>query len=412
MASLRILMYSNDSGGLGHTSRTVSIATALAKALSECSILVLTDLSTIGRFKLPERVDYIHLPLLNGKPHHQAAVLGLDLSPENTLKIRRKIAQSAIKTFQPDLVILDDSLLHLPFEMQKLVADITTEAPQAKIVWGLSDTLGEPAQVMRQLARYEIQPILERFAQEILVFGVPQLFDVARQYHLSAGIARKLTYTGYLACQTFPPRRVNEDLTRFNRRMPIIALAPEGSAHDFAMVDAYLRFLERRANGNAIQSLIVAGPGISSPQKQALALRAKRLPNVIFHRSDKYALQYLGLADMVICAGGYNAMCEILAHRKKAILVPSLQEQPDNFYRARLFQQRGLVTMISLREFHPAVLNEKVADWLDQDLRLFPKNRYEEIALDGLANITERIRQLFGLTTPPAYQLGPLMAAA
>lgn len=404
-------MYSNASEGSGHTSRTICIAAALAQALPDCSILILTDLATIGRFKLAERIDYIHLPVLNGKPHHQYALHGLHLSAENTLKIRRKIVLSAVKTFQPDIVMLDDSLLNLPFEMQKLVAGIAAAAPQAKMIWGLSDTLGEPATVRQQWARYEIQPLFEHYADAILVFGTPQLFDAAREYHLSARIAQKLTYTGYLACHTFPSRRVRENLARLNRRLPVVALAPEGGANDFAMVDAYLRFLENRAGTSAIQSLIIAGPGIASPQKHALGQRAQRLPNVIFHRSGKHALHYLRFAEVVICAGGYNAMCEILAHRKKAIVVPSLPEQPANFHRARLFQQRGLVTMIPSQKYNASVLEETIAAMLHDRPRFLPRPSYEEIALDGVAKITAQMAQWVGLTAP-VYQAQPLMAAA
>ena len=93
MSSLRILMYCNDSRGLGQTARTLNIATSLSRALDNCSILVLTDLSTVGRFRLAERVDYVHLPVIENRPHQAGS---LNIEHENKLRIRRKIAQSAI----------------------------------------------------------------------------------------------------------------------------------------------------------------------------------------------------------------------------------------------------------------------------------------------------------------------------
>ena len=412
MSLLRILMYSNASEGSGHTSRTICIAAALAEALPNCSILILTDLMTIGRFKLVERIDYIHLPVLNSKLTHQPAVHGLHLSTENTLKIRRKIILSTVKTFQPDIVMLDDSLLNLPFEMQKLVPAIAEAAPQAKMIWGLSDTLGEPVTVRQKWMRYEIHSLFEHYADAILVFGVPQFFDAAKEYHLSTQTALKLTYTGYLTTNILPSRRVRENLARLNHRLPLIALAPEGGTNDFALIDTYLHFLENRAGASAIKSLIVAGSGIASPQKHALAQRAQQLPNVIFHRSGKHALYYLRFAEVVICAGGYNAVCEILAHRKKTIIVPSLPEQPDNFHRAFLLQKRGLVTMIPPQKYGASVLEQTIAAMLHDRPRFLPRPCYEEIALDGLAKITAQMMQLVGLTSPPAYQAPPLMAAA
>lgn len=178
MSSLRILMYSNDSLGWGHTLRTLSVASALSKAWQDCSILVLTDLSNIGRFKLPERTDYVHLPSLSIRDHESYLNGRLNLETENTLRIRRKIAQSALRTFRPGLVIFDDSLLDIPSEMRKILSCVTDELPDARVLWGLPDTLGEPQYVMRQ---WRANGVLEAFehAHEILIYGAESMCDYA-----------------------------------------------------------------------------------------------------------------------------------------------------------------------------------------------------------------------------------------
>jgi predicted glycosyltransferase len=335
--------------------RTLDIAASLCKALDECSILVLTDLATIGRFKLANKVDYIHLPALNSRDRQSSLSPGLNIEYGNTLKMRRKIAESTIKTFHPDLVMLDDSLLDVPYayDTQKIVSGLAEELPNAKVVWGLSDTLGEPSTVIRQWARYEVLALLDRFADEIFVFGTRQIFDVAKAYRVPERIAQKFIYTGYLTRRAVPPRRVGVAISQTNQALPMVVLATEGSSRDFAMIDAYLRFLESDAGGLEVRSFIVAGPTIGSQEKRHLAVRAKKLPNVVFHRFGKHLLHYVRYADLVICNGGYNVMCEILAHRKTAIVVPNLTEQPDNVCRARLFQERGLVTVMQPSEFHP-----------------------------------------------------------
>ncbi len=167
MPALRILMYCNDHRGRYHTSRTLDIAAYLAKTLEDCSILVLTDLTTVGRFKFPQGVDYIHLPHLLGDDHSNHLRQGLQIEFDSALKIRRKIVQGAIKSFHPDLIMLDECLLDLPYETQKLVSYIADELPQSKIVWGSSDTSGEPSEVIRQWARYEVGTLFDRYANEI-----------------------------------------------------------------------------------------------------------------------------------------------------------------------------------------------------------------------------------------------------
>ncbi|MDZ7266773.1 MAG: hypothetical protein ONB48_06690 [candidate division KSB1 bacterium] len=396
MSSFRILMYCNESLGWQHISRTVAIASSLANALPECSILVLTDLSTIGRFKLAERVDYVHLPTLTHDFHSGPASTGLHIALEHTLKIRRKIAHSAIKTFRPDIVLLDESLLNLPQELQRITTHLREELPEAKLVWGLSDTLGEPEFVKRQLRRSEVLKTFEDFADEIFVFGARSVFDLAAAYDLPPHLADKLFYTGYLSRTTPAARRVRAEMANRNRSLPLVLLAPGGSSDDCAMVDAYLRFLESTAGELALQSLIAAGPAISARAKREFAARAQRLPNVALQRFSKHKLQYVRFADLVICSGSYNILCEVLAHRKLTLVVPSLREQPGNLCRARLFQERDWVTVIQPVEFHPSVLREILPQLLLRGPRLVPRSRYDNVPLNGFASIAERVRALAG----------------
>jgi len=400
MSSLRILMYCNDSRGMGQTTRTLNIAAALSKALAGCSILVLTDLSTVGRFRLAERVDYVHLPVIESKGHAVHPAAGLNIEYENKLRLRRKIAQSTIKTFRPDLVLLDESLLAHAEEMQRLVDCVREELPATKIIWGLSDTLGEPEAVRRQWRRNGVIEIFERAADEIFVYGAAHVCEVAATYELPAAIAQKIFYTGYLARLQMPARRVGESVAKWNRNLPMVMLSPGGGAGDLAMLETYLRFLEKCDGGAAFQSFIVAGPAIGSHEKRRLAQRAQKLPNIMFHRFGKHTLQYARFAGLVIYTGDYNLTCEILAHRKPALAVPEAQEYPANASRARLLQERGLLKLVPPENYHPEVLQEVIARAFFNGPRLSPKAAYENIPLDGFAKIAERMRRLCGLAAP------------
>ncbi|MDZ7364021.1 MAG: hypothetical protein ONB46_25395 [candidate division KSB1 bacterium] len=397
MPAVRILMYCNDSRGWGSTFRTLSIAALLSRTLQECSILVLTDLATIGRFKLAERVDYVHLPSLGPRDGQNHSQQGLNIEYDNSLRIRRKIAQSAIRTFRPDLVMLDDSLLNLPEEMQKILACVAEDLPQAKMIWGMSDTLGEPEWVYRQWAKNQVLSVLDRYAHEILIFGVQHLFDMAEAYRVPAQIAAKFVYTGYLVREAVPPRRVSENIAAMNRALPMIMLTPAGNADDFALIDAYLRLLESDSGMPAARSFIVASSAIRSRDKQALAQRARKLRHVTFQRFGKHALHYIRFADLVICAGGYDVLCEVLGHRKMAIVVPNSRQCPENSYRARLLQERGLVKVMLPGDCQPHALREMVSALLFSGRRATPPSLYDNLAFDGFAKIGERIRRITGL---------------
>jgi predicted glycosyltransferase len=407
MSSLRILMYSNNSRGLGNTARTLHIAASLSKALENCSILVLTDLPTVGRFRLEERVDYVHLPILDvadaaprGADIQGRSQSGLNIELDSKLRMRRKIAQSAMKTFRPDVVMLDESLFDHPLEMQRITAYVADELPQAKVVWEFSDIWGAPEWVTQHWTKNGVAEVLEGFGDEIFVFGARHLFNLAENYRLPERIARKLVYTGYLARQAAPLHRVPKSFVKLHRILPLVMLCPGDSAGDFAMIDVYLRFLEKKAADLAVQSFIFASPAMRSYEKHALALRARKLPNVEFHRFGKNTLQYAKFADLVICDGEYNLTRELLSHKKMALMVPHALQQPDNFARAHLFQKRGLVRVVQAEAYHPMALREMITELLFSGPRLVQKNRYKEIPFDGFANIAERIRSLVGLAAP------------
>jgi predicted glycosyltransferase len=65
MSSLHILMDANNSRGVEYTARKLHFAASLSKALDDCSIPVLTDLPPVDRSRQAERVDYMHLPIVD-----------------------------------------------------------------------------------------------------------------------------------------------------------------------------------------------------------------------------------------------------------------------------------------------------------------------------------------------------------
>ncbi len=393
MLAPRIFMYCNASRGVGRTAQTLGIAASLSRAMAHSSILVLTDLAMIGRFKLPERVDYVHLPSLKNAITNSSKY-GLRPESSDIVRMRQNIITSTLKAFRPDLVWLDDSLLNLPAEMHKLLKCLAVDLPEAKMVWGFSDTLGHPDHVLREWARQNTGEIFERFGDTIFVFGAQRFFDLAKAYRLTEAVARKIEYTGYWTTPEKPPKHIGAKLNQAGRRLPLVLLTAEGGASDFDFVDTYLRFLE--STRVEIYSLIIAGLGLSSAAKHRLIRRAQALPRVSCKRFSKHLLSYVQSADAVICTGEYNITSEALAHCKAALLVPLAGEQPDNFHRAQWLQERGLVSVSQREDFQPETIAAFLAKSLWRSPRLVSQKTYEEISCDGFQQITERIQELIG----------------
>ncbi len=393
MSASRILMYCTSQRGLGRTARTVGLATAFSQKLRHTSILLLTDFAMIGRFKLPERVDYVHLPAFKNSISN-APKYGLRSEHSDIPKLRQDILLGTLKTFRPELVWLDDSLLHLPGEMHTLLQCLAENLPSTKIAWGISDTLGHPEYVSREWANRKLSNVFGRSADALFVFGAQCVFDLAKAYRFDEAISNKMTYAGYLTSSEKPPRHISTKLAQAGKRIPFVFMTTEGGAEDWALVDAYLRFLENTRM--EVYSLIVAGLGLSSADKRSLQLRAEALPRVTFKRFSKHLLAYVQCADAVICTGEYNIASEALAHRKPALFVPHANEQPDNLHRTQWLQERGLVAVSTREDFQP----QTISAFLNKNLR--PETRgaalkwYDEITFDGFNQIAESIQELIG----------------
>lgn len=396
MSSLRILIYHSQDQRETRTSRLLSMVASLSQALEDCSILILTDLASLNRSKIPAKVDYIHLPAINPEHSTYSPTTGLNIEHADLRKLRGEIAQGALKTFRPDLVLFDDDMLDFCHvrEIEKLAAYITGELSRTKIVWGLSDTLGEPEFVIAQWAATGALRLFDRYADELLVFGAREIFDLAQAYQMPERVARKLIYTGYLTCRT-APRRIGGKARPTNRRRPVILLALEGGTESFGLIDTYLQSLERRGSALPIRSLIVAGPGLRSHQKRELAWRAQRLGNVYFHRDGEQLLHYARRADLIICEAKYEVMSEILPHCKMAMVMPNANQRSKHSFRARLLQAHGLVTMMP-DDGHPTAMRRRILKMLAREAPAMKRSLLGSMILDGFAKTAERVQHITG----------------
>src|SRR5262245_61881955 len=86
----RIAMYSHDTFGLGHITRTLRIARAAVEALPDASVLVLTGSPIAHRLTFPDRVEYIKLPSVrkSGPEEYESRDLGIPFWRLRQMRIR------------------------------------------------------------------------------------------------------------------------------------------------------------------------------------------------------------------------------------------------------------------------------------------------------------------------------------
>ncbi|RMG65395.1 MAG: hypothetical protein D6715_08580 [Calditrichaeota bacterium] len=357
-SNFNIVMYSQDGRGLGRTTRTLKIAAYLVKQIPEASILLLTDLSLVGRLKIPERVDFVHLPevvLENGR----ALTQNLTLGSSSVLKIRRKITRTAVKTFKPNWIIIDRDPLFLPDEVKRTFSFVRKRLPETRVAWALPDVLGDPELVCQEMRRLDVYKVLNRVAHEIWIFGVREIFNQEMAYRYPEELARKVRYLGYLQAPDAGSAALGTEGVLSSGK-PFVLVAAGSGVRGYQLLDNYLKMLERSGQDWPFASVVVSGPMMDSTQKSDIKQRCEKLPDVEFHRFSKHLLQYVKQAELVITTGGFNLMCEVLSYQKNALFVPDSGNYNEHLFRSRLLNERGFAHLLSPDRLTPEALQKHI----------------------------------------------------
>jgi len=383
-----------DQRGLGRTARTLDIASSLASRFSNCSILVLSNLSIVGRFRTPLGVDVVRVPSIGPSAAAEGGVRRAALERECAIAIRRTLAERVIESFQPDLVVIDRDPTHLPSEIQPVLSFVREKLPRTRVVWALPDVVGSPGVVSPRWSADGIYQSLDELCDEIWVYGVRGVFDQAREYRFPPALAEKVHHTGYLRSPTVPPHRIPNDLLRAHPDRPLVLVTAGGGASGYPLISTYLDFLEH-VNGSApFQSVVISGPMMPARWNAELSERARKLPHLIFHRFSKHVLQYLRHSQLAISRGGYNTLCANLTYRKPSILVPDEAPPHEHMIRADVFDRLRWCGIVRPGELSPTRLGESVMSALSGGSDQPRPERAERVSLDGLDHVGERVRVL------------------
>src|SRR5207237_10853990 len=138
--------------------------------------------------------------------------------------------------------------------------------------------LDEPARTRRVLAKSHAFATIERYYDEVWVYGTPTVFDTVREYGFPEAVARKTVFCGYLRTGT-EGSPSNGGTTR--------GLATTGGGGDGSdVVEAYLEGLLGLPRRFALRTTIVLGPQTPAHRRARLLERSGATPDVGFFHFD------------------------------------------------------------------------------------------------------------------------------
>lgn len=346
---LRIVLYSHDSQGLGHTRRNLAIAHALAATLPgltgrPVTGLLVTGESSATRFDSPEGWDWVVLPGVR-KATDGYAPRHLAIGQKKLVRLRSSLIDAVLGQFKPHLVIVDRHAFGVDGELEQALVAMREARPTCRIVLGLREVLDSPSVAKREWRNIGNLDRLADTFDALWVYGDPGIHDPVRTGEIPPRLSPLVRYTGYLSAGRVTRRRTS------GARSPyLLTLAGGGSDG----LDLLLTAARATLPGK-YEHLIITGPQL--PKEHRIQVEQAAGPGTRVLGSVRDALAEIKEASAIVSMGGYNSVCEILSTSTPALIVPRISPRREQLIRAKSLARQKLLDVCHPAEFTPEELS-------------------------------------------------------
>ena len=388
--SIRILIYSHDSFGLGHLRRCRAIAHALVERNKNMSVLILSGSPIIGSFDFRARVDFVRIPGVIKLRNGEYTSLSQLVDTQQTLDMRESIIRHTADIFDPHLMLVDKEPLGLRGEVKPTLEMLHHRG--CKLVLGLRDVMDDPKLLVPEWKRKHVLPALDHLFDEIWVYGMPQICDPLEGVDVSQSVRAKMRYTGYLR-RELPAVPGLETQSELARADPYVLVTTGGGGDGDEVIDWVIRAYEA-APDLSPKAVFVLGPFMQPDLRVGFQDRVARIPGLEAITFDARIEALINGAVGLVGMGGYNTFCEVLSFDKPAILVPRTKPRMEQFLRAERAEKLRLVRMLP---------NDAARDPMEMAaaIRALPRQTLPSAAmipgmLDGLDTVNARLHEMLG----------------
>ena len=377
---LRVALYSHDALGLGHVRRNLAIARALSTLDPQPDVLLLTGAPEAVTADRPDQCDLVSLPALAKDAAGQYGARHLSVSQDHIVHMRRSILTAALTSFRPDVLIVDKHARGFRGELEPAL-DLL-RAAGTRIVLGLRDVLDDDVTSRREWDRDRGTEALDRWYDQVWVYGDRQVHDIAAQLRLPGRLRRRTVHTGYLAAGRIPEHPV----AHTEVVDPYVLAMVGGGADGVELADAFV--CAQLPAGH--HGVLVTGPQMPSEDVHRLVEIAATRSDLTVHTyvTDPEAL--LAGAAAVVSMGGYNTVCEAMALGTRLLVVPRVRPRREQLVRAALLDAAGMLDHLVPDDLSPAALGA----WLRHAVATPAAPPAAGVDLDGLSRLPRLLTTL------------------
>jgi predicted glycosyltransferase len=215
-------------------------------------------------------------------------------------------------------------------------------------------------------------------------------------------VAAKVSYSGYLT------RKEPESLVAWSdadgvlgERHRDVVLCLVGGGQDGSHLAETFARIDFPAGTTGV---ILTGPFMPPQVQNRLRRQAQknRRLRVLGFVTDSDLL--LRRASRVVAMGGYNTICEILASKKAALIIPRVTPRQEQLIRAQRMQELGLVDVLHPKDLSPRTLRNWLASRSPHQVAVGSRNGRPgdgpfPIDLQGLDRLPQLLQKL--IDSPP-----------
>ncbi len=361
--SARIAIYAGDVLGLGHVRRNVAIAARLVELCPDADVLILTNLPSVSPFELPRGVDVVKLPSVAKLDAGRYGAQALGLGQDQVLGLRAGMIESVVARFEPDLLLVDHLPAGIEGELVPALRAARSRPRPPRVVLGLRDILDDPEVTRSQWDRWQVYETIDTLYDNVLVYGSRSLFDTAAVYGLEERVSTPLSYCGYVCASGVAAAGARDVLAGEPPAAPIVVTAG-GGADGQPILSTVIDALRRLPRDEVDGSLVVTGPFMSRPDRDALRERAEA-HGLRVERFRHDLARCVASARLVVTMAGYNTLGEAARLGVRTLVIPRPGPSAEQRMRARLFLDRGLVTRVVRADASPGEIATAIEASLD-----------------------------------------------
>ncbi len=381
---MRVFAYCHEGMGVGHLRRTMTICDTLVRRYPSLTCKIATGSPYHSLFDSGPRVGWFKLPTIT--KHTDGTYLptnsGLTIDP--VINVRSRLLLQAVQKSEPNLVLVDKAPVGVCGELKKTLQWLKINRPKTRIIFGMRDIEDEPSATIAQWTALDAEFSLASHYDEIWVYGMRELFDVAESYRLSPVVRDKLRYLGYVC------RPIHADASPDPSGLKDVVVTVGGGTDGTMLLEMYLSQSARRLAEAGFRSILVAGPDLPSEDAERLAGLASKSESVTWLKTDRHMTSRLRNARLIVSMGGYNTLCETVSLGRSAVVIPRTAPRREQYIRADIWQSRGVVTMLDPADLSASVLADRILECAVNIKSVDPS----AIDFGGLGRIADRIGEL------------------